>query len=118
MKAPKAPNTQVVEDIKAKLISRILQSVEGLSVRQAEFETGMLYMTISRMRRGIGGRLEDLIEAALNVGVSVDVHKSRKFWTLNPVKFPHAWKANTSRRNGLAAVLGSPNRSPAFPRRS
>jgi len=74
VKAPKAPNTQVVEDIKAKLISRILQSVEGLSVRQAEFETGMLYMTISRMRRGIGGRLEELIEAALNAGVSVDVH--------------------------------------------
>src|SRR5262245_53337561 len=72
----KAPMTsvQLVEDIKATLISRILQSVEGLSVRQAESETGMVYMTISRMRRGIWGRLEELIEAALNVGVSVDVH--------------------------------------------
>jgi hypothetical protein len=75
MKAPMTP-TQVVEDIKAKLISRILQSIESLSVRQAEAVTGMLYMTISRMRRGIGGAhlLEDLIKAALNAGVSVDVH--------------------------------------------
>jgi hypothetical protein len=75
VKDPKTP-TQVVEDIKAKLVSRILQSVEGLSVCQAESVTGILYMTISRMRRGNGGGhlLEDLIKAALNTGVSVDVH--------------------------------------------
>jgi hypothetical protein len=68
--------TQVVEDIKAKLISTILQSVEGRSVRQAESVTGMLYVTISRMRRGIGRGflLEELIKAAITAGVSVDVH--------------------------------------------
>jgi hypothetical protein len=75
VKAPMTP-AQVVEDIKAKLISTILVSVEGLSVRQAESVTGILYVTISRMRRGTRGGhlLEDLIKAALNVGVSVDVH--------------------------------------------
>jgi hypothetical protein len=78
MKAPMTPE-QVVERIKVKLISSILQSIDGLSVRQAESVTGMSYQSISRMRQGIRRGhlvhlLEYLIKAAIKAGVTVDVH--------------------------------------------
>jgi hypothetical protein len=65
-----------IEHLKRNLTAAILQSVKGLSARQAESITGLHATTISRLRRGIDRdySLELLVRAAIKIGVPVDIH--------------------------------------------
>ena len=65
-----------IEQLKQKLRAVILRSIKGLSVRQAAPITGLRPTTISRLRRGLDRdySLEGLIRAAMNIGISIDIH--------------------------------------------
>src|ERR1700704_3275777 len=62
--------------VKRKLITEILRSIKGLSVRRAEPITGLTGMSISRLRRGLDRdySLEALIRAAINIGMPILFH--------------------------------------------
>jgi hypothetical protein len=65
-----------IEQLKQKLRAVILRSIKGASVRQAAAITGLRPITISRLRRGLDRdySLEGLIRAAMNIGISIDIH--------------------------------------------
>jgi hypothetical protein len=65
----------IIEGMKSRLKAAILQSIRGLSVRQAEPLTGLAGIVISRMRRGVGNHTIDLLlRAAIKLKLPVDIH--------------------------------------------
>jgi hypothetical protein len=73
-----------VEQLKQKLRAVILRSIKGASVRQAAAITGLHPKTISRLRRGLDRdySLEGLISAAMNIGISIDIHVGKQVPTV------------------------------------
>jgi hypothetical protein len=66
---------KIIEGMKSKLRAAVLQSIGGLSVRQAEPLTGLAGIVISRMRRGVGNHSIDLLlRAAIKLKLPVDIH--------------------------------------------
>jgi transcriptional regulator with XRE-family HTH domain len=65
-----------IQHLKCALAAAVLREIKGLSVRQAELETGLLPITISRLRRGVARNysLEGLIAAAINLGLPLEIH--------------------------------------------
>jgi hypothetical protein len=69
---------KIIEGMKSKLRAAVLQSIRGLSVRQAEPLTGLAGIVISRMRRDVGNHSIDLLlRAAIKLKLPVDIHIAR-----------------------------------------
>jgi hypothetical protein len=72
------PTHPEIKELKRKLIAIILREMEGVSTRQGERITGLRAITISRLRRGLEDDflLDGLIGAAMNIGVTIELHVS------------------------------------------
>jgi predicted XRE-type DNA-binding protein len=89
------PTNPEIRRLKSKLIAIILREIVGLSVRQAEYVTGLRALIISRLRRGLNHDflLDALLGAAMNIGVHVQMHVGKP----PPRRFPTHGREGTRR---------------------